>query len=239
MKKGIERSEHMAIIDVIAEEIGYRFKDEALLEQAFSHTSYINERRGTHIDSYERLEFLGDAILEYVVSKYLYKEYPQEPEGKLTRIRAALVCETSLAYLARLWHFDDLMYLGKGEEASGGRKRPSILCDIFEAFIGAFVLDAGIERVIPFIEEQIVTLRDQSDIRLLDYKTLLQEELQTHGKVLIQYHLLRESGPSHKKTFEVEVSCDGKNLGQGQGASKKEAEQEAARLALKRMGKME
>lgn len=229
----------MTIGDVIAKTIGYRFTNEALVEQAFSHTSYINEKHGTHIESYERLEFLGDAILEYVVSRYLYREYPKEPEGKLTRIRAALVCETSLAYLARLWHFDDLMYLGKGEEVSGGRQRPSILCDVFEAFIGAFVLDAGLERVIPFIEEQMVTLRDQSGIRLLDYKTLLQEELQRHGKVLIQYHLLKETGPSHQKTFEVEVTCDGKALGRGQGTSKKEAEQEAACLALNQMGKME
>ncbi|WP_025730066.1 ribonuclease III [Atopobacter phocae] len=222
----------MELIDQIESLINYRFKEPKLLQQAFSHTSYMNERGLKHLDSYERLEFLGDAALEWMVSNYLYRKYPNYTEGELTRLRAGLVREHSLAYLARLCHFDDLMLLGKGEEASGGRNRDSLLSDIYEAFIGAYVTDASLEAVIPFVEQQMDTLSEQNDIRIMDYKTILQEKLQQKGSIKITYELIKEEGPPHKRIFTVEVSYNNQTHGSGQGASKKEAEQQAAKHTL-------
>ncbi len=221
--------------EIIAQLTGYRFKDTALIDQAFSHTSFVNEHQLHHNASYERLEFLGDAVLELTVSKYLYYNYVEWPEGKLTRLRAALVCEENLSRLALDCHFDQLMLLGRGEDASGGRKRPSLLCDVFEAVIGALYLEGGYEVSEDFIISQVTSKVDQVIEKITDYKTLLQEKLQMDGPVQISYDLIEEKGPAHQKSFLVAVSKNETQIGIGRGNSKKVAEQAAAQDALSKI----
>lgn len=209
------------------------FKDEGLLETAFTHTSYANEHRLLKVSHNERLEFLGDAVLQLIISRYLYQKYPKKPEGDLSKLRATIVREESLADFSRRCGFDRHVKLGKGEEKTGGRNRAAILADLFEAFLGALLLDAGMPACEVFLQEVVIAQVDQGNYaRVADYKTSLQEHLQAEGDVTINYQVTQESGPAHAKTFEVSVSVNDTLLGQGQGRSKKLAEQAAAKAAL-------
>ena len=213
--------------------IGYNFKNIELLKTAFTHTSYANERK---ISSNEKLEFLGDAILEFVVSDYLYASYKKLKEGEMTKVRATVVCEESLHQVALKYHFDDLLYLGKGEKLSGGNHKKAILADSVEAVIAAIFLDSGLEEAKKFILENLKEAIEQASksVGQKDYKTVLQEKLQKHGTVHIEYSIIKEEGPDHDKTFVAEVKCNGKQLAVGQGNTKKQAEMEAARVALEK-----
>ncbi len=213
--------------------IGYDFKNIELLKTAFTHTSYANERK---ISSNEKLEFLGDAILEFVVSDYLYANYKKLKEGEMTKVRATVVCEESLHQVALKYHFDDLLYLGKGEKISGGNHKKAILADSIEAVIAAIFLDSGLEEAKKFILDNLKEEIEQASksVGQKDYKTVLQEKLQKHGTVHIEYSIIKEEGPDHDKTFVAEVKCNGKQLAVGQGNTKKQAEMEAARVALEK-----
>lgn len=179
------------------------------------------------------MEFLGDAVLQLVISEYLYKEHPNRPEGDLSKFRSMIVREESLAGFSRDCQFDLYIKLGKGEEKSGGRDRDTILGDLFEAFLGALLLDKGVDAVKRFIYQVMIPKVETGQFsQVIDYKTRLQELLQVHGDVEIQYRVISESGPAHAKEFEVEVFANGKTLGRGHGRSKKLAEQEAARNAV-------
>lgn len=196
-----------------------------------SHSSYANEKRRGHLGSNERLEFLGDAVLELVSSEFLFEKYRERPEGELTRKRASLVCEPSLALCAREYGVDKYLLLGKGEEMTGGRNRDSLVSDALEALIGAIYLDGGLANAKEFILK--VVLKDVEHRELFyDSKTILQELVQEHGTNPLQYQLLKEEGPDHNKKFTVEVSVDGKVLGCGSGHTKKAAEQAAAYEAV-------
>lgn len=209
------------------------FQDTSYLIEAFTHSSYVNEHRNLDIRDNERMEFLGDAVLELTVSRYLFDYFPKEAEGKLTRLRATIVCEASLSQFAKEYGFDRYIRLGKGEERMNGRKRPALLCDLFESFIGALYLDQGIDGVLFFLEQTIFPKIDSGAFsHVMDHKTGLQEVLQRDGKVLIEYRLVDEIGPAHDRVFVVEVSSGGTIMGQGQGRTKKAAEQVAAENAL-------
>ncbi|MBS4750572.1 ribonuclease III [Granulicatella sp. zg-ZJ] len=222
----------MDIETIVQKKLGMRFSDVTLLKQAFTHASYANEKKYQKIDNNERLEFLGDAVLELVVSDYLFHNFLQWPEGKLTRFRAQLVCEQTLSTLAKECGFDELVLLGKGEDAGGGRKRDALLCDVFEAFIGALYLDKGLDVAKAFILSQLMPkIHEQESNLFMDYKTLLQERLQKNGSITIQYTIVKEEGLAHDKEFEAVVSAQGKILGRGIGKNKKAAEQAAAKQA--------
>jgi len=215
--------------------IGYTFKDKKLITQALTHSSYANERKNPS-GCNERLEFLGDSVLSIVVSDYLYENL-NVAEGELTRIRASLVCEKSLHVFAKQIHLGDFLFLGKGEENTGGRERPSILADAFEAVIAAIYLDGGIEPVseyiLRFIPEDV-----QHPLKpaFSDFKTVLQEIVQKNPEEKVEYVLIGEEGPDHNKRFVVEVRLNSQIIGRGKGRSKKEAEQLAAKEALELMG---
>jgi len=216
--------------------IGHQYKDASLLENAVTHSSYANESKRT-IQSNERLEFLGDAVLSIVVSDYLYEHYANMPEGELTKLRAKLVCEKSLAHFATLLGLDEHLLLGKGEENTGGRSRPSIKADAFEALIASLYLDDGLDLARAFIMRFILPeLEHVGDLAFRDYKTQLQEIVQQNKEELLSYVLVKESGPDHDKRFQVEVHLNSNVIGKGGGRSKKEAEQQAAREALELMG---
>ena len=218
------------------ERFGILFHDGDLLEQAFTHSSYVNEHRQLKLADNERLEFLGDAILELLVSDYLYREFPQLPEGKLTKMRAAIVREDSLSKFAKECHFDQYVKLGKGEENSGGRERPALLCDLFEAFLGSLYLDQGLVAAKAFIETVVFPkIAAGAFSHEMDHKTRLQELLQRRGDVQIEYRLVKEEGPAHDRIFWTEVYADGERIGEGQGRSKKLAEQSAAEAALAKL----
>lgn len=220
-------------LEVLEGRIGYHFKDIYLLECALTHTSFANEQKIHRYNDYERLEFLGDAVLEMVSSAFLYNEYPDKREGELTKIRASLVCEPSLADCARQLGLPGLLRLGKGEEASGGREKESILCDVVEAVIGAMYLDSGdIEPSRRFIMKYI--LSDRNRTFFYDSKSMLQEWAQGFGGTL-RYELLGESGPEHCKTYKTGVFLGDKLLGTGEGRSKKAAEQQAAYAGMIRV----
>ena len=211
------------------------FSDETLLETAFTHTSYANEHRLLKISHNERLEFLGDAVLQLIISEYLYTKYPKRPEGDLSKLRSMIVREESLAGFARDCQFDQFIKLGRGEEKSGGRNRDTILGDLFEAFLGALLLDKGVEGVKSFLYQVMIPKVEAGDFeRVTDYKTKLQELLQINGDVEIAYQVVSETGPAHAKNFEVAVLINGRKSGQGQGRSKKLAEQEAAKNAFEK-----
>ena len=211
------------------------FADQDLLETAFTHTSYANEHRLLKISHNERLEFLGDAVLQLLISEYLYKKYPKKPEGDLSKLRAMIVREESLAGFARDCQFDEFIKLGKGEEKSGGRHRDTILGDAFEAFLGALLLDKDVATVKNFIYTVMIPKVETGDFEMItDYKTHLQELLQVNGDVDICYQVTSETGPAHDKIFEVEVLVEGTSIGKGQGRSKKSAEQEAAKNAVEK-----
>lgn len=218
------------------EQIGIFFHDEKLLIQAFTHSSYVNEHRKRLHEDNERLEFLGDAVLELTVSQYLFEQFPQMSEGELTKLRAAIVCEPSLVTFAHALSFGDLVLLGKGEELTGGRMRPSLLADVFEAFIGALYLDQGMEAVVQFLEKTIFPkIREGAFSHVMDYKSQLQEFVQRDGSGVLEYKILQEKGPAHNKEFVSRVSLNGEELGIGVGRSKKEAEQRAAQMALAKL----
>lgn len=218
-------------LKLLEERIGYRFHDSLLLQRALTHSSFSNEQRINKIGNYERLEFLGDAVLELVSSEFLFHEHPEMPEGELTKMRASMVCEPSLAFCARDLEMENFMRLGKGEEGTGGRGRDSIISDVMEAVIGAIYLDGGMDSAKEFINRFI--LSDLEDKRLFyDSKSNLQELVQGTLKKDFRYKLLDESGPQHNRTFTVEVIMEDKSLGKGLGRTKKAAEQQAAYQAL-------
>lgn len=215
--------------------IGYSFKNKALLTQALSHSSYANEKKGIS-GSNERLEFLGDSVLSVIVSEYIYQYFPDLPEGELTKIRAALVCEGSLCTFSKELNMGEALLLGKGEQQNGGRTRASILADAFEAVLAAIYLDGGMEparrHVLRFIEREIQAHHEH----FADYKTVLQEIIQRNPEEELAYVLAGESGPDHNKTFTVNVMLNSNIIGTGTGHSKKQAEQLAAKQALELMG---
>ncbi len=211
--------------------IGYHFFNEGLLKCALTHSSYANERKINKVEDYERLEFLGDAVLEMVSSEFLYLSHPEMREGQLTRLRASMVCEPALAFCAKDISLGEYIYLGKGEEATGGRNRSSVTSDVLEAIIGAIFLDGGIENAKIFIQKFILNDLENKTL-FYDSKTLLQEEIQKKSGRILEYRLLREEGPEHDKNFVVEVLVDGKVRAVGEGHNKKLAEQDAAYKVL-------
>ena len=215
----------------LEENIGYKFKNKELLKKALTHISYAYEH---NIESNEKLEFLGDSILEFVSSIYLFENYRNLKEGEMTKVRATVVCEKSLYKVAKKHSFNDYLYLGKSERMSHGENRPAILADSVEAVIAGIYLDGGMEPAQKFIIENLkeeIKIASQN-VGQKDYKTVLQEKLQKAGEVKIEYRIINESGPDHNKKFEALVECDGKKLARGIGKSKKMAEMEAAKKAL-------
>ncbi|MFJ7584390.1 ribonuclease III [Bacillus cereus] len=221
---------------VFQEKIGITFTDEKLLIQTFTHSSYVNEHRKKPHEDNERLEFLGDAVLELTVSQYLFQKYPTMSEGELTKLRAAIVCEPSLVRFANELSFGSLVLLGKGEEMTGGRERPALLADVFEAFIGALYLDQGLETVWEFLKEIVYPkINEGAFSHVMDYKSQLQELIQRDGSGNVEYQILQEKGPAHNREFVSRVTLNNVALGLGSGKSKKEAEQQAAAEALKKL----
>ncbi len=221
----------MERFEKLEKEIGYSFKNKNLLNTALTHTSYAYEK---NVESNEKLEFLGDSILEYISSKYIYENFPKLKEGEMTKVRAAVVCEESLYKIAKKHNFSDFLNLGKSERTTCKEGRPAILADSVEAVIAAMYIDGGLEPVEKFI---INNLAEEIKIEAhhvgeKDYKTVLQEKLQVKGDVKIEYILIKETGPDHDKRFEVEVRCNGKKLADGIGKSKKSAQMDAARKAI-------
>lgn len=222
-------------INELQQKLGYKFKNEAILLRAISHSSYVNENHDVCKESNERLEFLGDSVLGFITAENFFKNYTDFPEGDLTKLRAAMVCEKSLASFARQIQLGKYLLLGKGEVVTGGRERPSIQADAFEAVIAAIYLDGGMDEarkfVLKYIDEAIKKHRS-----VKDYKTMLQEVVQRNPGEIVEYVLVGETGPDHDKRFEVEVHLNSNVIGKGIGKSKKGAEQEAAREALELMG---
>ena len=215
--------------------IGYKFQNITLLQNALAHSSYANERWHDSLKSNERLEFLGDSVLGMVVAEHLYRNFPDRPEGELTRMRADMVCETSLAAIAEQIGLGQHLLLGHGEETGGGRNRASILADAVESVIAASFLDGGMAAARSFIERFVLNHVPVRQLTNKDYKTALQELVQQKKNQTITYRLAGESGPDHDTTFLVEVSLNGTVIGEGTGTSKKRAEQDAARAALEQL----
>lgn len=219
----------------LEEKLGYRFRDPGLLDQALTHSSYANERLGGALDSNERLEFLGDSILGQVTAEHLYRAHPQLPEGDLTRMRAALVCEESLAQVAVEWGLGERLRLGRGEEQNGGRRRPSIQADAVEAILAAIYLDSGDLAQPSAVIHRFILSKEAQTGEGHDFKTALQELIQRTPGRSLKYQLVKEEGPDHLKEFWMEVTLDEEPIGLGRGHSKKEAEQQAARAALEKL----
>ena len=217
--------------------IGYRFQNITLLQNALTHSSYANERWHNSLLSNERLEFLGDSILGMVVAEYLYRNFPDRPEGELTRMRADMVCETSLAKIALGLELGKHLLLGHGEERFGGRTRPSILADAVESVIAATFLDGGMAAAESFINRFVLCDVPVSKMHNTDHKTALQELIQQKKNQVLLYRLVGESGPDHDKTFVAQVLLNEEVIGEGSGSSKKRAEQDAAREALEKLKK--
>ena len=227
LKKGGEKMDYTKL----EKELGYTFNNKSLLEKALTHTSFAYENK---VESNEKLEFLGDAILEVIISKYLYNNYKNLREGEMTKVRATVVCEDSLYEVAKKHNFSDFLRLGRSEIANDGQKRPAILADSVEAIIAAIYLDSNIQNAETFILNNLKTAVEQAskNVGMKDYKTVLQEKLQTHGTIHIEYITIDEQGPDHAKIFTVELKVNGKVLTHGTGKSKKEAEMHAAQKAL-------
>ena len=218
-------------MEELEERIGYVFRNKKLLKQALTHSSFANEQKINKWEDYERIEFLGDAVLELVSSDYLYRMNARLSEGELTKLRSSMVCEPALAYCARDIELGQFIFLGKGEESTGGRKRDSITSDVMEAVIGAIYLDGGLDCARAFIDRFV--LSDLEDKQLFyDSKTILQERVQKDGEGRLHYVLVEESGPEHDKLFRVEAMIDDRKVGEGSGRTKKHAEQQAAYQAL-------
>ena len=215
--------------------IGYRFRNIQLLQNALTHSSYANERWHNSLLSNERLEFLGDSVLGMLVAEYLYRNFPDRPEGELTRMRADMVCETTLAAAANRIGLGEHLLLGHGEERFGGRSRNSILADAMESVIAASFLDGGIEAALKIVQQFILVEVPVTKLHNADYKTALQELVQQKKNQVLSYALVGQSGPDHDKQFDVEVSLNGTVVGKGSGRSKKRAEQDAARAAIEKL----
>lgn len=226
---------HTNKLEDLEKSLEYNFKNKKLLENALTHSSYVNEHKMKTVDNNERLEFLGDSVLNLVVSNYLFDKYGDYPEGELTKIRAKVVCEYSLAYAARKIDLGSYLLLGKGEETTGGYDRDSILSDAMEAVVGAIYKDCGFEKatelLIKNFEEDIVFAVNEG-VLFTDYKTDLQENLQKLNKSKIEYKVVKEEGPDHNKVFYIDLILDNDVVGTGVGKNKKEAEQMAAKEAL-------
>lgn len=220
------------MIKDLEETIGYRFCNIALLQNALTHSSYANERWHNGILSNERLEFLGDAILDMVTAEYLFRQFPDRPEGELTRMRADMVCEKTLAKIAHEIHLGDYLMLGNGEDQCGGRTRDSVLADAVESVIAACYMDGGMQIARDFISRYVLTEVPVTRMHNVDYKTGLQELIQRDRSKVLTYALVGQSGPDHEKTFTVEAYVNGEVVGVGTGTSKKRAEQDAARAAM-------
>lgn len=223
--------EEKDLLKELEEKIGYRFRDRELLRRSMCHSSYANERHMGRLMSNERLEFLGDAVLELATSEFLYKEYPQMPEGDATKMRASIVCEQSLAFCAEAIPLGMYILLGRGEDLSGGRLRPSITSDAMEALIGAIYLDGGFTNAKEFILRFILNDLEHKKL-FFDSKTILQERVQAHSGEKLRYELVREEGPDHRKSFVVRALLGEQVIGEGSGRTKKAAEQAAAYYAL-------
>ncbi|ANU22876.1 ribonuclease III [Planococcus donghaensis] len=235
-KPGVLKESAKVAFEQLQKELNITFNKPALLYQAFTHSSYVNEHRRKQFTDNERLEFLGDAVLELSVSHYLYMKYPEMSEGELTKLRAAIVCEPSLVMFANELGFGKYILLGKGEELTGGRTRPALLADVFESYIGALYLDQGLEPVVAFLE---MVLFPKVDIgafsHVMDYKSQLQELVQQKNNGTLSYEIIDEIGPAHSRVFVTRVSLADRELGVGNGRSKKEAEQQAAQLAIRKL----
>lgn len=221
-------------LEILEKSIGYTFKNKKLLKKALTHTSFANERK---IESNEKLEFMGDSILEFLSSKYIYNNYQNLKEGEMTKVRAEVVCEDSLYKVAKKHNFSDFLYMGKGEILSGGKDKPAILADCIEAIIAAIYYDSNLENAEKFVIENLKDEIEMStkNVGKKDYKTVLQEELQRNGNVDIKYNVIKTEGPDHDKTFVVEVVCNERRLAIGEGKSKKQAEMQAAKIAIERI----
>lgn len=218
-------------ITELEKKIGYEFKQKQLLRQAITHSSFSNEQKINKLKNYERLEFLGDAVLELLSSQFFFQSFPDMSEGQMTRLRSSMVCEPALAFCARDISLNKYILLGKGEEATGGRERDSIISDVMEAVLGAIYLDGGLEAADRFVKMFILSDLENKQL-FYDSKSILQERVQKLGKTLF-YELLEESGPDHDKVFVVEARIDGQALSKGTGRNKKAAEQQAAYQVLK------
>lgn len=221
----------MADFTELEKVIGYEFRQKGLLRQALTHSSFANEKHMKKLSDNERLEFLGDAVLEVVSSEFLYRNYPKLPEGDLTKLRASIVCEPTLALCTRELDLGRYLFLGKGENRTGGRTRKSILSDALEAVIGAIYLDGGFAPAQRFVQKYILTDIEHKKL-FYDSKTILQEVVQGNFDEPLFYELLAEDGPDHDKSFRVAAKIGGRQLGEGSGHTKKAAEQEAAYQAL-------
>ncbi|WP_096440598.1 ribonuclease III [Alteribacter populi] len=218
--------------------LGFDFNNEDLFIQAFTHSSYVNEHRIRPYDDNERLEFLGDAVLELAISQFLYKTFDAMSEGEMTKLRAAIVCEPSLAKFAGELSFGEYVLLGKGEEMTGGRTRSALLADVFESFVGALYLDQGLEAVYQFLEANVYPkVKEGAFSHMMDFKSQLQEYIQREDHGQVQYRIVQERGPAHCREFVSEVWLEEEKLGNGTGRSKKEAEQHAAQKALEKLTK--
>lgn len=227
-----------ALSKILKEKFDISFNNEALLMEAMTHSSYANEHKEMKGIYNERIEFLGDAVLELTISDWLFRQFPHFQEGQLTKLRAQIVCEDSLSLLAKECSLNEYLLLGKGETLSGGREKPAILCDVFEAFIGALYLDKGMDEVQRFLDQVIVPKIKNGRYELItDFKTELQEYLQQNGPVHIRYELVKEEGPSHDKIFTVQLIVDGKKYKTASGKTKKAAEQMAAKLTMEELTK--
>ncbi|WP_404802356.1 ribonuclease III [Bacillus shivajii] len=216
--------------------INIDYNNEDLFIQSFTHSSYVNEHRIRPHDDNERLEFLGDAVLELAISQYLFKYFENMSEGEMTKLRAAIVCEPSLARIADELNFGEYVLLGKGEEMTGGRKRPALLADVFESFVGAVYLDLGMDAVYNFLDEYVYPkIQEGAFSHMMDFKSQLQELIQREAQGHIQYKIVQEKGPAHCREFVSEVWLEDTQLGVGTGRSKKEAEQQAAQKALEKL----
>lgn len=223
---------------ILKEKFDISFKNEALLMEAMTHSSYANEHKEMKGIYNERIEFLGDAVLELTISDWLFRQFPHFQEGQLTKLRAQIVCEDSLSLLAKECSLNKYLLLGKGETLSGGREKPAILCDVFEAFIGALYLDKGVNEVQRFLNLVVIPKINNGRYELItDFKTELQEYLQQNGTVHIRYELVKEEGPSHDKIFTVQLIVDGKKYKTASGKTKKAAEQMAAKLTMEELKK--
>jgi len=223
----------MRSIAELEEELDITFKQPEILKQAFTHSSYVNEHRKKAISDNERLEFLGDAVLELGVSQYLFRKYADMPEGEMTKLRAAIVCEPSLQNFAKDLGLNRFILLGKGEERTGGRERPALLADVFEAFLGALYLDQGYDRTMKFLRENVFPkIKTGAFSYAMDYKSQLQEYIQRDKNQQVEYEVVNEEGPSHEKQFTVRALVNDKISGTGFGKTKKEAEQRAAKDTL-------
>lgn len=223
------------MLEELEKQIGYTFKNKELLKKALTHTSYAYENK---VESNEKLEFLGDSILEFITSKYLYIHYSNLKEGEMTKVRAEVVCENSLHEVAKKHNFSDFLYTGKSEYACHGNTKPAIMADSVEAVIAAIYFDGGIEQAEKFIIDNLKEAIEQStkNVGMKDHKTVLQERLQQNGDVEIRYTVIDTNGPDHDKTFIVKVECDGRQLATGKGKTKKSAEMNAAEKALEFLG---